>query len=286
MNPSKKIASFLCLALALPVCVYSQQTKVPNQQPETGTAAPQITTPKPPLEFGLAEDTPVRIKLTRTMSSKDAKVGDKVDFEVLEDVKVKDTIVIRQGAMAMATVTTAQPKRRLGRSGKLDINIDYVQLVDGEKVPLRAVKGGSGGTRTTAMTSAIVATGILFFPAAPLFLFMKGKNITIPQGTEVTAYVAGDTPLDPTRFTTSSGTQAGSGTTAEAASSVTVKSEPDGADITVDDKFMGTTPSTIRLNPGEHRIVVSKSGFKPWERTMSVNANGNVNLNAELEKLP
>jgi len=62
------------------------------------------------------------------------------------------------------------------------------------------VKGGVGGNHIAAMTGAMVATGIVFFPAAPLFLFMHGKDITIPKGTEVTAYVAADTPLDPAKF--------------------------------------------------------------------------------------
>jgi hypothetical protein len=89
----------------------------------------------------------------------------------------------------------------MGRSGKLHINIDYLRLASGDKVPLRAVKGGSGGNHIAAMTGAMVATSIVFFPAAPLFLFMHGKDITIPKGTEVTAYVAADTPLDPAKFT-------------------------------------------------------------------------------------
>ena len=134
------------------------------------------------------------------MTSKDARVDDRVDFEVLEDVKVGDVIVIERGAMAIATVTEAHPKRRMGRAGKLHMNIDYVRLASGEKVPLRAVKGGSGGNHIAVMTGAMVATGIVFFPAAPLFLFMHGKDITIPKGTEVTAYVAADTPLDPAKF--------------------------------------------------------------------------------------
>ncbi|HEY3102135.1 MAG TPA: PEGA domain-containing protein [Pyrinomonadaceae bacterium] len=285
MNSSKRIATLLLLCLTVSFAGYPQENKNKEQEPKTATIAPPP--PKNALEFGLSEDTPVRIKLTRTISSKDAKVDDKVDFEVLEDIKVKDVVVIRQGAMAIATVTKAQPKRRLGRSGKLDMNIDYVQLVDGEKVPLRAVKGGSGGNHTTAMTSAIVATSILFFPAAPLFLFMKGKNITIPQGTEVTAYIAADTPLDPAKFTQAAlSNSAAPPMAASPDSSVTIKSSPEGADITVDDKFVGTTPSTIHLSPGEHKITVVKPGYKPWERTMSVTANGSISLSAELEKLP
>ncbi len=115
------------------------------------------------------------------MSSADAKAGEKVDFEVLEEVKLGDVVIVQHGAMAIGTVTEAQPKRRMGRAGKLNINIDYVQLVSGEKAPLRAVKGGSGGNHTGAMTGAMVATGILFFPAAPFFLFMHGKDITISE---------------------------------------------------------------------------------------------------------
>ena len=65
------------------------------------------------------------------------------------------------------------------RGGKLDVNIDSVRLSNGQKVALRAVKNVKGGSHTGAMTGAMVATGIVFFPAAPLFLFKRGKDITI-----------------------------------------------------------------------------------------------------------
>ena len=38
------------------------------------------------------------------------------------------------------------------------------------------------------------------FPQAPFFLSMHGKDITIPKGTEVTAYINGNTPLAQTEF--------------------------------------------------------------------------------------
>lgn len=65
---------------------------------------------------------------------------------------------------------------------------------------------------------------------------------------------------------------------------VTVKSTPQGADINVDGKFMGNTPSTIQLLPGEHLVSVEKEGLRPWQRTMTVTAGGNVTLDATLEK--
>lgn len=292
MKSPTRIAALVVLSLICSALVSSQdKAKKDKKTGQTQTPAPvTATAPRPPLAFGLTEDTPVKMKLTRTMSSKDAKADEKVDFEVLEDIKIGDAIIIQHGAMAIGTVTEAQPKRRMGRAGKLNINIDYVQLVDGEKVPLRAVKGGSGGNHTGAMTGAIVASSILFFPAAPFFLFMHGKDITIPKGTEITAYVAADTPLDVANFNKQSGAGESGAARTEAVStglsSVIVRSSPDGAEITVDDKFLGTTPSTVQLTPGEHKIVIIKVGFKPWERTMTINPNGSVNLDVSLEKAP
>jgi diacylglycerol kinase family enzyme len=247
---------------------------------------------RPALDFGLAEDTPVRLKLTRMMSSKNAKVDEKVDFEVIEDVKVGETTVIQRGALAIATVTEARPRRRLGRSGKLNMNIDYVQLVTGDKVPLHAVKGGTGGTRTAAMTGAMVATGIVFFPAAPLFLFMKGKNIEIPKGTEITAYIAADTPLEPAKFVavakaiTPQATTETSVPSTATEGSVVIKSDPEAADITIDGKFVGTTPSTIQLKPGDYAVLIEKTGFRSWQKTISVTAGSSANLSATLDKNP
>jgi PEGA domain len=287
----KRTAPFLVLCLISPSLAYPQEKgkKDKNAGGQSQTQAPVTpASTKPPLAFGLSEDTPVKLKLTRTMSSADAKTNDKVDFEVLEDIKVGDVVVIKQGGMAIATVTEAQPKRRMGRAGKLNMNIDYVQLLDGEKAPLRAVKGGSGGNHTGAMTGAIVATSIVFFPAAPFFLFMHGKDITIPKGTEITAYIAGDTPLDPAKFaasSTSSPPSAAISTTSEL-TPVLIKSSPDGADITIDGKFVGSTPSSVQLKPGEHTIMIEKAGFKSWQRTMTVTGGSAANIEATLDKNP
>ena len=66
---------------------------------------------------------------------------------------------------------------------------------------------------------------------------------------------------------------------------VQVNSEPAGADIEVDGSFVGNTPSSVELAPGEHTVAVKKSGYKPWERKLKV-SGGDINLNAELEKMP
>jgi hypothetical protein len=230
------------------------------------------------------------MRINRTVSSGDAHVGDTIDFEVLEDVSVNGTLVIPKGGLAFATVTEAQAKRRMARGGKLDINIDYVKLISSEKAALRAIKDMKGGGHTGAMVGGIVATSLVFFPAAPFFLFMHGKDISIPKGTEVTAYVSGDMKLDLAKFQPASQLQpafndvAASSATNSSAGRVQLESEPAGADIEVDGSFVGNTPSDVQVNGGDHTITVKKVGFKDWERKVKVSAGSSVHLNAELEK--
>src|SRR5436309_9183270 len=95
--------------------------------------------------FGLEDGTPIKLRLTRNLSSADVNTGDRVDYEVLEDIKVKDVIVIPRGGLAIATITEAQHKRRMARDGKLTVRIDEVRLSGGEKAPLRAVRGQKRG---------------------------------------------------------------------------------------------------------------------------------------------
>lgn len=277
-------------SLPISSAVCNAQDK-PAKDETKQTPVPAVQAIKAPLAFGLEDGTPIKIRITRTISSADAKVDEKVDFEVLEETKIGEVLVIPRGGIAWGTVTEAQAKRRMGRAGKLNVNIDSVRLVTGEKVALRAIKEVKGGGNTGKMTGAIVATSILFFPAAPLFLFMHGKDITIPKGTEITAYINGDAPLDPAKFApkvaaTEPSVEIATVPTAAEPSTIVIRSTPDGAEITVDGKFVGSTPSTLKLSIGEHTITIEKSGFKLWTRAMTVSTAGNVSIDATLENIP
>lgn len=274
------------------VCIFSGISPA-LQTGQNEAPSPATQTPKAPGAFRLEDSTPVKLRIQRTVSSADAHVDDRVDFDILEEIKVNDVVVIPKGSIAWGTVTEAQPKRRMGRGGKLNVNIDSVRLADGEKAPLRAVKDVKGGGHVGAMTGAIVATSIVFFPAAPFFLFMHGKDITIPKGTEITAYISGDMNLDLAKFapkppteTQAPPTTASSIAQAPEGATIMVKSTPDGADVSVDGKFVGSTPSTVQLTSGDHTISIEKSGFKPWQRTMTVSSGGSVTIDATLEKMP
>jgi hypothetical protein len=244
--------------------------------------------------FVLEDETPVRLRLNRTISSADAHTGDTVDFETVDDITVNGTLVIPKGGLAFATVTEAQAKRRMARGGKLDMNIDYVKLSSGDKATLRAVKDVKGGGHTGAMVGGIVATAIVFFPAAPFFLFMHGKDISIPKGTEITAYVNGDVKLDIAKFEPPTPVNAPAQNMNASASvenavpvsaKLQIESDPPGADIEVDGSFVGNTPSDVQVAEGDHTVTIKKAGFKDWERKLKVSGGSNVRLSTELEKV-
>lgn len=274
----------ICFVLGLCASLFAQQAAVAAVVDSNIPAAPVVQQP-----HTLLDGTPVRLRLSETISSADAKVGQEIPFETLEEVKVDDVVVLPKGATAIGTVTEASAKKSMGRGGKLNIAISYARLADQEKVALRAVKDSKGGGHVGAMTGAMVATAIVFFPAAPLFLFIHGKDISIPQGTEITAFVEGDMHLDMAKFAPAPEpapmpAKDASGTNAQVASpGLTVESTPAGADIEIDGVFVGSTPSTVNVTPGSHDITVKKKGYVDWTRKMSING-GSIRLEADLEK--
>ena len=169
------------------------------------TAVPEATHSQPGAvlvhrKIKLEDNTPVHLVLSDNLSSASATTGQTISFEVSEDVLVDALVIIPRGSLAWGTVTEAQAKRRLGRAGHLDVNIDKVRLADGEKVLLSATSHAKGASHTGAMTAGIVVTSLIVWPAAPFFLFMHGHDVTIPKGTKIEAFINGDATLDAANF--------------------------------------------------------------------------------------
>lgn len=275
---------FLAL-VSLSICPFLAAQQI-QSTPAAPAPPPQASPATPPPPHTLLDGTPVKLRLSETISSADAKVGQEIPFEVVEDISVDQVVVLPKGATGIATVTEADHKKSMGRAGKLNISISYARLQDQEKVALRATKDTKGGGHVGAITGAMVATSIIFFPAAPLFLFIHGKDISIPQGTEITAFVEGDMHLDMSRFGAAPSLQAAVPAPAESAqASLSIDSNPPGADIEIDGSFVGNTPSTVSVAPGLHQIAVKKKGLTDWTKTLNV-TSGTVHLNAEMDQVP
>ncbi|HKM83719.1 MAG TPA: hypothetical protein VJY15_22515 [Candidatus Acidoferrum sp.] len=137
--------------------------------------------------FTLLNNTPVRVKLVKTISSATAHVGDAVEFEVLEDIFVQGIPVLTKGSKAAGVIAEAEPKKRFGRAGILAFSITSVRLADGEQAHLRCYQETSGSSNT---------------PSSAVVPLASGKDVAILQDAQFTALVDGDVPLKREAFAT------------------------------------------------------------------------------------
>lgn len=240
----------------------------------TSIAAAQVTIP---------DGTKIRVRLEQTISSATADQGQGLDLSVTEAVKVGDETVIPEGARVTGTVTLAQEKRHMGRAGKLDFSIDRVRAADGEWVPLRyTVNKNHGGSHAVSTGVLTAGAAVLFWPAAPAFLLIKGKDVTVNKGVVFETFTDRDHVLTASNGSASPvpGTpalaSAGHGT-----ASISITSATPGADIEIDNAFVGSTPTTLALAAGPHQLTV-RNGVDVWQRTIQVSAGSNVTVNAQM----
>jgi hypothetical protein len=130
----------------------------------------------------------VNIKFPQTISPKTLSPGQELNLMVALAVKIQDKIVIDVGAPVIAQVVKAKKPGSVGSPAELEIKFNYVQAVDGSRIPLNGmeVREGEGKVGT-----AIVVTILCCI----LGLLMKGGDVSIPAGTEVTAMTIAESTI-------------------------------------------------------------------------------------------
>jgi len=67
---------------------------------------------------------------------------------------------------------------------------------------------------------------------------------------------------------------------------VMITSDPDGAEIYVDGKFVGNTFAKLKLSAGPHTIILKSRDYAEWKRSLEVFKDSQVSLKADLEQKP
>jgi len=142
-----------------------------------------------PARLTIPDGTPIELRLAESISSAHARIGDRLDFVVVRDVSVGGLTVIPSGSMACGSVTGVKGRRLLGIGGNVALKLDSVELANGDRVGLRAHMEVKGRSRTKLMAAAMIATGLVFLPATPVFLLLRGHDSTVVKSTEITAQI-------------------------------------------------------------------------------------------------
>ena len=122
-----------------------------------------------------------------TTKGKSWEEGDTFNLSVVHDVTVGDYVIIPRGSKAVGRITWLTSKAMFGKSGKMDIEMEYVE-VGGRRIALNGTYRQEGEGNTLATVGGVVFTTIGGF-------FITGKSAMIPQGRELMATTETDLEL-------------------------------------------------------------------------------------------
>ncbi|AJR23773.1 MULTISPECIES: hypothetical protein [Sphingobium] len=129
----------------------------------------------------LPEGMAIQLETRQEISSKSARVGDRIELAVAKPVTIGGVTLIPAGSPAVGEVSRVRDNGLLGRSGKLDIKVSTVRA-GGMDVPVRGQRNSQGKSGTLGAVGA----GIVFLPLA---VIVRGKDVKLPAGTLFEVYV-------------------------------------------------------------------------------------------------
>lgn len=135
----------------------------------------------------LPANTEVLLSMNDELSSKRVEEGDKFRLTVVHDVLSGDHVVIPRGTGAVGEVVWKTGKGAFGKSGKMEIELRYIDL-NGRSIPVTGKYRQEGEGNTVATVAGVAAVGVFA-------VFITGKSARIPQGRELKAYTRDPLPF-------------------------------------------------------------------------------------------
>lgn len=130
----------------------------------------------------LPAGTPIVLEMVQTVTTQGDSwdEGDEFALTVFDDVLIGEYVVIPKGTLAFGHVRWATGRGAFGKSGKIEVEIDYLVL-GGKPVELTGMhrEEGRGGLQSAG---TVVAAG-------PLAGFITGESGEITRGSLLTAYL-------------------------------------------------------------------------------------------------
>lgn len=139
----------------------------------------------------LPRNTQVLLALNETLStrSKRQKQGDTFTLTVAQNVVFRGYVVIPRGARATGHISWQTRKGAFGKSGKMELAFDYIEIGD-LRIPIEGRhreegEGNSSATVATALFLSVLGSG-----------FITGHSAELPAGHQFAVWTSEDTPVN------------------------------------------------------------------------------------------
>lgn len=132
-------------------------------------------------------NTLIKIKLVTPVNSETMKAGDEVKYQVAENVVYNGNLVFAAGALGEGHVTKVTTAKNFGRDGKIDIDFEKTQAFDGTLVDTLLGDKAKEEIKSKAMAAGASIAGMALLGPIGIVggLFVHGKDINLPAGTEL-----------------------------------------------------------------------------------------------------
>ena len=130
----------------------------------------------------------VPLQAVKQVKAADVNEGETVDFRVITDIVVDNSIAIPKGTIAKGVVGEAKKSSLAGTKGRLVINISNLVLPSGEHLYFSNTAARIYGKNRTPLA---VVTALFVWPC----IFIPGTKAVMPEGYEIQAVVAANTEV-------------------------------------------------------------------------------------------
>lgn len=241
----------------------------------------------------------VRLKVHADITTENVVKGDRVEFDVAENVTLNNRVVIPKGAVAHGVVRDVKGAgKKRAKDAAVIFRFVAVRAADNQEIPLRLVptksRRGDSSENDVEINTPIPG--------------LRETMIGAEAGKDFAAYTNTDAlvnaPEAPAASTTVTGTTTSGGPPAAAPATpgpapqppalavvfppedayVDFNSNPTGADIVINGTSRGNTPLRLQIPPGRHVIEIRLAGYRTWTRNMVVDPGSKPSVRATLEK--
>lgn len=182
------MGSFARAAAVAASVVISTPALIPAAIAQSGP--PVVAVPVETAGTVLPRNTPVYLTLNQTLNTKSSatKRGNTFVLTVDQNVLLRRYVVIPRGSRAVGTIVKRTGKGGFGKSGKLEISLDYIEVGD-TRIPIQGShreegEGNSTATIATFMFVSMLGSGLI-----------TGHSAEIPAGQRFTAWTKDDVPV-------------------------------------------------------------------------------------------
>ncbi|MBI3039349.1 hypothetical protein HYY75_09940 [bacterium] len=140
--------------------------------------------------------TKILVRLEKQISSKETRAGSEAFFNVANDLFIDENVlVLSKGEPISGDVDVAKRGRSFGRSGHLVLTVNSIPSLDGTDLGVSLV-GLAQELDKKKLGIAVAASGVGYLALGPVGLiggiFVKGKDVQFPAGTEFLVSTAED----------------------------------------------------------------------------------------------